>query len=120
MAQAERVNIAVFIDFDNIEIGVKSTLGEHFDIGTILEALKERGEGVTKIAYADWTRDGEYSRAHTQHAIRIVQRSLTPGGAKTGADINLARDALENAFTHPHFHAYVIVGCESDFLSPVV
>ncbi|MQA30584.1 MAG: NYN domain-containing protein [Luteitalea sp.] len=49
----ERVNIAVFIDFDNIEIGVKTTLGEHFDIGVILEALKERGEVVTKIAYAD-------------------------------------------------------------------
>ena len=46
----ERVNIAVFIDFDNIEIGVKTTLGEHFDIGTILEALKERGEVVTKVA----------------------------------------------------------------------
>ena len=73
MAHQERVNIAVFIDFDNIEIGVKSTLGEHFDIGTILEAIKERGEVVTKIAYADWTRAGEYSRALTQHAIRLVQ-----------------------------------------------
>ena len=50
MAHTERTNIAVFIDFDNIEIGVKSTLGEHFDIGTILEALKERGEVVTKIS----------------------------------------------------------------------
>jgi uncharacterized LabA/DUF88 family protein len=115
----ERTNIAVFIDFDNIEIGVKTTLGEHFDIGTILEALKERGEVVTKIAYADWTRAGEYSRALTQHAIRLVQRNLTPGGDKNGADINLALDALEMAFTHPHINAYVIVGGDSDFLSLV-
>ena len=115
----ERVNIAVFIDFDNIEIGVKSTLGQHFDIGIILEALKERGEVVTKIAYADWTRAGEYSRALTQHAIRLVQRNLTPGGDKNGADINLALDALEMAFTHPHINAYVIVGGDSDFLSLV-
>jgi uncharacterized LabA/DUF88 family protein len=115
----ERVNIAVFIDFDNIEIGVKSTLGEHFDIGIILEALKERGEVVTKIAYADWTRAGEYSRSLTQHAIRLVQRNLTPGGDKNGADINLALDALEMAFTHPHINAYVIVGGDSDFLSLV-
>jgi len=115
----ERVNIAVFIDFDNIEIGVKSTLGEHFDIGIILEALKERGEVVTKIAYADWTRASEYSRALTQHAIRLVQRNLTPGGDKNGADINLALDALEMAFTHPHINAYVIVGGDSDFLSLV-
>jgi uncharacterized LabA/DUF88 family protein len=111
----DRLNIAVFIDFDNIEIGVKSTLGENFDVGAILDALKERGEVVTKIAYADWTRAGEYSRHLTQHAIRLVQRNLTPGGDKNGADINLALDALEMAFTHPHINAYVIVGGDSDF-----
>jgi uncharacterized protein (TIGR00288 family) len=119
LAHQERVNIAVFIDFDNIEIGVRTTLNEHFDVGIILEALKERGEVVTKIAYADWTRAGEYSRALTQHAIRLVQRNLTPGGDKNGADINLALDALEMAFTHPHINAYVIVGGDSDFLSLV-
>lgn len=119
MAHQDRLNIAVFIDFDNIEIGVKSTLGENFDVGAILDALKERGEVVTKIAYADWTRAGEYSRNLTQHAIRLVQRNLTPGGDKNGADINLALDALEMAFTHPHINAYVIVGGDSDFLSLV-
>src|ERR1700693_2990101 len=115
----DRLNIAVFIDFDNIEIGVKSTLGQQFDVGTILDAIKERGEVITKIAYADWTRAGEYSRALTQHAIRLVQRNLTPGGDKNGADINLALDALEMAFTHQHINAYVIVGGDSDFLSLV-
>jgi uncharacterized LabA/DUF88 family protein len=115
----DRLNIAVFIDFDNIEIGVKTTLGQQFDIGTTLDAIKERGEVVTKIAYADWTRAPEYSRTLTQHAIRLVQRNLTPGGDKNGADINLALDALEMAFTHPHINAYVIVGGDSDFLSLV-
>ena len=119
MPPQERLNIAVFIDFDNIEIGVKTTLGQQFDVGTILDAIKERGEVVTKIAYADWTRAGEYSRSLTQHAIRLVQRNLTPGGDKNGADINLALDALEMAFTHPHINAYVIVGGDSDFLSLV-
>src|SRR5438132_518351 len=119
LAHSDRLNIAVFIDFDNIEIGVKSTLGQAFDVGTILDAIKERGEVVTKIAYADWTRAGEYSRTLTQHAIRLVQRNLTPGGDKNGADINLALDALEMAFTHPHINSYVIVGGDSDFLSLV-
>ena len=119
MPQQDRLNIAVFIDFDNIEIGVKNTLGQQFDVGLILDAIKERGEVVTKIAYADWTRNGEYSRTLTQHAIRLVQRNLTPGGDKNGADINLALDALEMAFTHQHINAYVIVGGDSDFLSLV-
>ena len=114
-----RLKIAVFIDFDNIEIGVKSTLNTQFDIGLVLEALRERGDVVSKTAYGDWTRAGDYSRSLTQHATKLVQRNLTPGGDKNGADINLALDALEMAFTHPHINAYVIVGGDSDFISLV-
>src|SRR5262245_6151103 len=114
-----RLKIAVFIDFDNIEIGVKNTLTAQFDIGVVLEALRERGDVVSKTAYGDWTRAGDYSRSLTQHATKLVQRNLTPGGDKNGADINLALDALEMAFTHPHINAYVIVGGDSDFISLV-
>jgi uncharacterized protein (TIGR00288 family) len=111
--------IAVFIDFDNVEIGVKNTIGSQFDIGLILEAIKERGEIVTKVAYSDWKRAGDYSRVLTQHAIRMVQRNMTPGGDKNGADITMALDALEMAFTHDHINAFVIVGGDSDFISLV-
>jgi uncharacterized LabA/DUF88 family protein len=116
---SDRLKIAVFIDFDNIEIGVKSTLNRHFDVGTVLEAVKERGEVVTKIAYGDWKRSGEHSRSLTQHAVQMVQRNLTPGGDKNGADINLALDALEMAFTRNHINAFVIVGGDSDFMALV-
>src|SRR5688572_27682961 len=115
----DRLKIAVFIDFDNIEIGVKSTLNRHFEVGTVLEAIKERGEVVTKVAYGDWKRAGEHSRGMTQHAIQMVQRNLTPGGDKNGADINLALDALEMAFTRNHINAFVIVGGDSDFIALV-
>ena len=109
----------MFIDFDNVEIGVKNTIGGPFDIGLILEAIKERGEIVTKVAYSDWKRAGDYSRVLTQHAIRMVQRNMTPGGDKNGADITMALDALEMAFTHDHINAFVIVGGDSDFISLV-
>jgi uncharacterized LabA/DUF88 family protein len=114
-----RLKIAVFIDFDNIEIGVKTTLGQQFDIAAILEGIKERGEVVTKVAYGDWKRAGDHGRLLSQHAIRMVQRNLTPGGDKNGADINLALDALEMAFTHDHINAFVIVGGDSDFITLV-
>jgi uncharacterized LabA/DUF88 family protein len=115
----QRLKIAVFIDFDNIEIGVKTTLHTQFDIAAILDGIKERGEVVTKIAYGDWKRAGDYGRLMSQHAIRMVQRNLTPGGDKNGADINLALDALEMAFTHDHINAFVIVGGDSDFITLV-
>ena len=115
----ENLKIAVFVDFDNIEIGVKSTLNKNFDIGAVLEAIKERGEIVTKVAYGDWKRSGDYGRAMGQHAIHMVQRNLTPGGDKNGADINLALDALEMAFIRDHINAFVIVGGDSDFITLV-
>ncbi len=115
----ERLKIAVFIDFDNIQIGVKDTMGKDFDVSIVLEALKERGEVVSKIAYGDWPRAGEYSREMTQHAVHMVQRSVTPRGDKNGADINLALDALEMAFTRDHINTFVIVGGDSDFIALV-
>ena len=119
MPHQDRLNIAVFIDFDNIEIGVKTTLGEHFDVGIILDAHQgaRRGRHQDRLRRLDARR--RIQPALTQHAIRLVQRNLTPGGDKNGADINLALDALEMAFTHPHINAYVIVGGDSDFLSLV-
>ena len=119
MIDTQRLKIAVFIDFDNIEIGVKTTLHTPFDIAAILDGIKERGEVVTKVAYGDWKRAGDYGRLLSQHAIRMVQRNLTPGGDKNGADINLALDALEMAFTHDHINAFVIVGGDSDFITLV-
>ena len=119
MSVEQRLKIAVFIDFDNIEIGVKTTLNQSFDIGAVLEAIKERGEVITKVAYGDWKRSGDHGRAMAQHAVRMVQRVMTPGGDKNGADINLALDALEMAFTHAHINAFVIVGGDSDFITLV-
>ena len=119
MSSDQKLKIAVFIDFDNVEIGVRTTLGLPFDIGAVLEAIKERGEVITKVAYGDWKRSGDYARALAQHAVRLVQRVMTPGGDKNGADINLALDALEMAFTHSHINAFVIVGGDSDFITLV-
>jgi uncharacterized protein (TIGR00288 family) len=115
----ERHRIAVFIDFDNIEIGVKNTLRRDFNVSPVLEALKERGEILTKIAYGDWTRHGDMSRSLSQHGVQMVQRHPGPRGDKNGADINLALDALEMALTKPHIDAFAIVSGDSDFISLV-
>ena len=115
----QKLKIAVFIDFDNIEIGVKSTLHREFDVEAVLDALKERGEIVTKFAYANWGRQESATRALSEHAVQMVQRDPSPRGDKNGADINLALDALEMAFTHDHINAYAIVSGDSDFIALV-
>src|SRR5215831_1274538 len=103
----QKLKIAVFIDFDNIEIGVKSTLHREFDVAAVLDALKERGEIVTKFAYANWGRQESATRALSEHAVQMVQRDPSPRGDKNGADINLALDA------------FAIVSGDSDFIALV-
>lgn len=112
----EKVNIAVFVDYDNIEIGVKSTLRREFDVSIALDALKERGDIVAKFAYANWSRQEPATRLMAENAIQMVQRVPSPRGDKNGADINLALDALEMAFTHDHVNTFAIVSGDSDFI----
>jgi uncharacterized protein (TIGR00288 family) len=112
----EKLNIAVFVDYDNIEIGVKSTLRREFDVAIALDALKERGDIVAKFAYANWGRQEGATRQMAENAVQMVQRLPSPRGDKNGADINLALDALEMAFTHTHVNAFAIVSGDSDFI----
>jgi len=115
----EKLNIAVFIDYDNIEIGVKSTLRRDFDVGATLDALRERGDIVAKFAYANWSMQAKATRQMAENAVQMVQRNPSPRGDKNGGDINLALDALEMAFTHDHVNAFAIVSGDSDF-NPLV
>lgn len=112
----DRLNIAVFVDYDNIEIGVKSTLRREFEVSLVLDALKERGDIVAKFAYANWSRQEGATRQMAENAVQMVQRIPSPRGDKNGADINLALDALEMAFTHDHVNAFAIVSGDSDFI----
>jgi uncharacterized protein (TIGR00288 family) len=112
----DRLNIAVFVDYDNIEIGVKSTLRREFDVALALGALKERGDIVAKFAYANWGRQEGATRQMAENAVQMVQRIPSPRGDKNGADINLALDSLEMAFTHAHVNAFAIISGDSDFI----
>ncbi len=112
----ETRKFAVFIDYDNIEIGVKSTLNRELDMGCILEGVKQRGEIISKIAYGNWGRHMEATRAFAEYGVQMVQRDSTPRGDKNGGDINLALDALEMAFTRDHINSFAIVSGDSDFM----
>ena len=115
----EKLKFAVFFDYDNIEIGVKTTLHRSLDIAAVLEGVNQRGEIVSKIAYGNWSRHPEATRAFTEHGVQMVQRDSTPRGDKNGADINLALDALEMAFTSDHINAFAIASGDSDFMALV-
>ncbi len=117
MTESERT-LAVFIDFENLAIGFKHRRGE-FDIHKILERLVEKGKVIVKKAYADWGEYKQYTRPLHENAIELIEiprRSMT---GKNSADIRLAVDAMDLAWSKEHIDTFVIVSGDSDF-SPLV
>jgi uncharacterized protein (TIGR00288 family) len=117
MADTERT-LAVFIDFENLAIGFKRRRGD-FEMGKILERLVEKGKIIVKKAYADWGEYKQYTRSLHEAAIELIEipkRSMT---GKNSADIRLAVDAMDLAWSKEHIDTFVIVSGDSDF-SPLV
>jgi uncharacterized LabA/DUF88 family protein len=111
--------LSLFIDFENIALGVRDAQYKKFDINLVLQRLIEKGRIVYKKAYADWTRYQEYKREFHEAAIELIdipQRGYT---GKNSADIRMVVDAMDLAASKSHITTFVICSGDSDF-SPLV
>ncbi len=54
--------IAVFVDFENLAIGVRDMKWGDFEVRLILRRLLEKGRIVFKRAYCDWRNYGDAVR----------------------------------------------------------
>jgi len=111
--------LSLFIDFENIALGVRDAKYTKFDINLVLQRLIEKGRIVFKKAYADWTRYGEYKREFHEAAIELIdipQRGYT---GKNSADIRMVVDAMDLVASKGHITTFVILSGDSDF-SPLV
>lgn len=115
----EEQRIALFIDFENIAIGVRDAHYRRFDINLILERLIEKGKILSKRAYADWSRYGEYRRSFHEAAIELIEVPQKSVGGKNSADIRLVVDAMDMSFQKEHIDCFCIASGDSDF-SPLV
>ena len=72
MVEAPRaLKIAVFIDLENVAIGVRESRLSKFDFDRVLKRLVEKGDVVVKRAYADWSHYEDYKRPlHEQRILR--------------------------------------------------
>jgi uncharacterized protein (TIGR00288 family) len=116
---SQALKIAVFIDLENLAIGVRESHLEKFDFDRVLKRLVEKGDVVTKKAYADWSQWGEYKRSLHEHAIDLLEMPGSKLTGKNSADIKMVVDALELSYTKPHIDAFALISGDSDF-SPLV
>jgi len=111
--------IAVFIDFENLAIGVRHMKAGKFQIQLILKRLLEKGRIVFKRAYCDW---GNYqepmSEFHAQ-GVEMIDIPQTKVSGKNSADIRMVVDALDLCYSKDHIDVFALISGDSDF-SPLV
>jgi uncharacterized LabA/DUF88 family protein len=111
--------LGVFIDFENIALGVRDAQYKKFDINLVLQRLIEKGRIVFKKAYADWTRYAEYKREFHEAAIELIDIPQRAYSGKNSADIRMVVDAMDLASSKTHITTFVVCSGDSDF-SPLV
>jgi uncharacterized protein (TIGR00288 family) len=115
----EEKKIALFLDFENIAIGVRDAKYEQFEVGLVLERLVEKGKVLVKRAYGNWIRHKTYRRALHEAAIEMIEIPERRLGGKNSADIRLVVDAMDLCYSKDHMDTFVIASGDSDF-SPLV
>jgi uncharacterized LabA/DUF88 family protein len=117
----EEERIALFVDFENLAIGVREALGGMaFDFEPIGNALAERGRVVSRRAYADWSMFADARQQLTRSHVELIEIPQRMGASrKNAADIKMAVDAIELAFERDYVTTFVICSGDSDF-TPLV
>jgi uncharacterized protein (TIGR00288 family) len=111
--------IALFIDFENIAIGVTDAKYKKFEVSILLERLLEKGKIVAKRAYCDWDKFPDYKRELHEAAIELIEIPGRSYSGKNSADIRMAVDAMDMCWSKEHIDLFVIASGDSDF-SPLV
>ena len=111
--------IAVFVDFENLAIGVRDMKSGEFQIGIVLRRLLEKGRIVYKRAYCDWSHYRDAVREFHSHGIELIDIPQTRMSGKNSADIRMVVDALDLCFAKSHIDIFAVISGDSDF-SPLV
>jgi uncharacterized protein (TIGR00288 family) len=111
--------IALFIDFDNLALGIKQSPTQKFDIQLVLDRTLEKGKILVKKAYADWSRYRDYKEQLHEAAIELIELPKKRMTGKNSGDIRMVVDAMDVAFHKEHIDTFVLVSGDSDF-SPLV
>lgn len=121
MVTTDDERIALFLDYENLAIGARESLGAGlFDFRPIADALAERGRVVVRRAYADWSYFNEDRRMLTRHQVELIEIPQRMGAVrKNAADIKMAVDAIELSFERDYITTFVLGTGDSDF-TPLV
>lgn len=124
MTPAQDAQAALFMDFENLILGLRDDRGQDWeescDLEVIMNLAEEFGTVSFANAYADW-RSAAFNQFQTdldRMGVDLVQIFTRRGGEvrKNAADVRMAVDAIETVWTLPHIQTFVIVSGDRDFM----
>jgi uncharacterized protein (TIGR00288 family) len=115
----ESRTLAMFVDFENLAIGLRDKPRSSFDIQRVLNRLVEKGKVIVKKAYADWGDYEDYKTDLHEAGIELIEIPHRTQAGKNSADIRLCVDAMDLCYSKEHIDTFCILSGDSDF-SPLV
>jgi uncharacterized protein (TIGR00288 family) len=119
VSASEEPKLALFIDFENLALGIRDVKLKSFDITKVLERLVEKGKIIFKKAYADWSSYKQYKRPLHEAGIELIDIPQRRISGKNSADIKMVVDAMDLCYSKEHINYFVIASGDSDF-APLV
>ena len=112
--------IGIFIDFDNLEIGL-SKFGLHFNYRIILNYLEGFGNLKVSIAYGDWKDYNKEAKQLSSCNVSIKQTVIrkNPHEKKNYTDHQMITDISEIFYRFTEIDLFVICSGDSHFL-PII
>lgn len=120
-----RLDVAVFIDFENVYVSVRDKLDVNPNFEIIMDRVADLGRVVIARAYADWYRYPRVTSALYANGIEPMyvptyyyDRDLgrTGRAIKNSVDMNLCIDAMKTLYTNPNIGKFVLATGDRDFI----
>ena len=115
----DELTTAVFVDFENLALGVEEDKKGRFEIELVLKRLLERGRIVFKRAYCDWTRYRDFMNEFHRLGFEMIDIPRSKVSGKNSADIRMVVDAVDLCYSKGHIDTFALLTGDSDF-SPLV
>ncbi|MGD2122076.1 MAG: NYN domain-containing protein [Gemmatimonadota bacterium] len=116
--QAEALNAALLIDFDNVTMGMRSDLSK--ELSNLLNSDIIKGKVTVQRAYADWRRYPQYIVPLSENSVDLIFAPAYGSSKKNATDIRMAIDAIELVFIRPEIGTFILLTGDSDFSSLVL
>jgi uncharacterized protein (TIGR00288 family) len=118
-------DVAVFIDFENIYISVRSRYDTNPNFETIMDMCQRYGRVTTARAYADWYRYPRITNALYANGIEPMyvptyhydrDEGRTGKAIKNAVDMHLCIDLMRTLYAYPNIDTFVLATGDRDFV----